>query len=293
VRIRFDDSFPPSAGGVKVSFDTTKRWLLERGHQEWNFGDGRVDVGLHTWYGAGNVKDWTVGYPTVYFVDSWWHNVVVGRLPRLTVFNTDYLRDNAPWRKDWADMRDLPGPYKGDAFTLHPPVLEKDWAAGRLSLEDRYFITLVNLSARKGGELFFKLARDLPHRRFLGVIGSYGKQILPDDMPPNVEIRSFSPGISDMQRVYEVTDTLIVPSQETFGRVLVEAAYAGVPNRLALAGPGVDETGCASQLPDLDPGKWRIAIEHPPKPPLAPPVSEEELEVFEAKLLAIASEKLR
>lgn len=90
--------------------------------------------------------------------------------------------------------------------------------------EPRY-ITLVNLCADKGAEIFYHLARRFPKREFLGVEGGYNKQIRQDYK--NVTIRKHAP---DMRDVYGQTRLLIMPSRvETYGMAGVEAQANGIP----------------------------------------------------------------
>lgn len=128
----------------------------------------------------------------------------------LVVFNSWWL---AREHKDW------PGP----SMVLPPPVFAEDY---RTTPGDR--ITLVNLTEAKGAPLFWKLAEAMPDRLFLGVLGAYGHQIVPDPVPPNVEV---IPNTANMRDdVYARTCILLVPSSyESYGRVAIEAAASGIP----------------------------------------------------------------
>lgn len=87
-------------------------------------------------------------------------------------------------------------------------------------------VTLVNLSEPKGGELFWRLVRSLPHRPFLGVAGGYGAQYV--DSYPNADVINGTPAMRD--DVYSQTRLLLMPSErETWGMVAVEAMASGIP----------------------------------------------------------------
>lgn len=88
-------------------------------------------------------------------------------------------------------------------------------------------ITLINLNANKGAEIFWQLARILPDRKFIGVKGGYGKQIVYDKPLKNVTIYENNPNI---KKIYEQTRILLMPSEyESWGRTAMEAAASGIP----------------------------------------------------------------
>lgn len=87
-------------------------------------------------------------------------------------------------------------------------------------------LTLINLNRDKGAELFYKLAETMPERKFVGVIGGHGEQIICRRLP-NVEILDHGP---DMQRVWSRTRVLLMPSEfESYGLTAVEAGINGIP----------------------------------------------------------------
>lgn len=120
-------------------------------------------------------------------------------------------------------------------------------------------ITAVNLSAAKGGDLFFEIAEQLPELPFLGVRGGYGRQI--ERRLPNVEI--VGPHLPRMaEQVYARTRLLLVPSRaETWGMAAVEALASGIPV-LARPLPGLRESlGRAGNWCDSDdPAVWAAEI---------------------------------
>ena len=109
------------------------------------------------------------------------------------------------------------------SLTLPPPVDIDFYDVPR---ETDGCITLINLNEAKGGPMFWKLAKELPEYKFLGVRGSYNTQ-WDNDTLPNVEIMDKQ---TDMREVYKKTDILIMPSDhESWGMVATEAAASGIP----------------------------------------------------------------
>lgn len=105
---------------------------------------------------------------------------------------------------------------------IHPPT-----SVNLVPGMTRRYVTLVNLSREKGGDLFYRLARARPDLDFLGVVGGYGEQIVPADLPPNVHLLGQSPS---MGLIYSLTRVLLFPSlSETYGMVAAEASVAGAP----------------------------------------------------------------
>lgn len=121
-----------------------------------------------------------------------------------------------------------------DSMIVRPPVFAEEY---RTAPGDR--VTLVNLNAEKGGELLLKLARRMPDTQFLGVVGAYGQQIIPD--LPNVEVLPHMSGHEMRDQVYARTRVLLMPSvYESWGRAGVEALASGIPV-VAAPTPGLCE----------------------------------------------------
>lgn len=136
--------------------------------------------------------------------------------PALAVYSSEALRSDTGW--------------DGPSIVAHPPVRAADYRVrpGRA-------VTLVNLSAEKGGLLVTWIAEALPDQPFLGVIG-WGLQH--QRQPPNMEIVD---PVDDMRDVYRRTRILLMPSErESYGRVAVEAACSGIPT-IAHPSPGLVE----------------------------------------------------
>jgi glycosyltransferase involved in cell wall biosynthesis len=137
----------------------------------------------------------------------------------LVVYNSDAMAERLPWA--------------GRAMTL-PPMIEP--SRYRTTRGDS--ITLINLNENKGARVMFDIARALPYRPFIGVQGSYGRQLRPMRPTPNVTILGHTPKITE---VYSQTRILLMPSaSETWGRVALEAACSGIPT-IAHPTPGVVE----------------------------------------------------
>lgn len=86
-------------------------------------------------------------------------------------------------------------------------------------------ITLVNCWPDKGGHILVELAKLMPDRKFIGVIGGYGEQV--QEFVPNLEYVKNSPNIAD---VYARTQILIQPSRyESYGKASCEAMACGIP----------------------------------------------------------------
>lgn len=99
-------------------------------------------------------------------------------------------------------------------------------------------VLLVNLIPEKGSDLFFELAKQMPHVKFLGVRGGYYKTRQQQVNLPNLEIIDNTP---DMDSVYSQTKIVLMPSSyESFGLIASEAAQIGIPT-IAHPTPGLKE----------------------------------------------------
>lgn len=142
--------------------------------------------------------------------------------------------------------------HRGNSIVIRPPVRAADYKTRSGSK-----VCLVNLSAAKGGHLFWNLAEAMPDVQFLGVHGSYGEQIV--RALSNVELREHG---TDMRAVYRSSRLVLMPSRyESWGRVGVEAMASGIPV-LAHPTPGLQESlGEAGIYLDRDdPAAWITAI---------------------------------
>ncbi|MFD1309875.1 glycosyltransferase family 4 protein [Streptomyces kaempferi] len=172
--------------------------------------------------------------------------------PTLAVYNTVWMQADAEawWR---IHRGDRPMPW---GITVHPPVAVADYEA-----TPGDHVTLINLTEEKGAKVFYALAERMPRRKFLGVIGGYGHQIVRDDLT-NVEIVPHTPGDRMAKDVYARTKILLAPSSyESYGRVAVEAMCSGIPV-IAHPTPGLMESlGDAGTFCDRDDlPAWEAAI---------------------------------
>ena len=108
--------------------------------------------------------------------------------------------------------------------------------------------------------MFYCLAEQMPHLPFLGVMGSYGKQLYPAHELPNLTLMENQ---SDIREVYKRTRILLMPSSyESYGRCAVEAACSGIPT-IAHRTKGLWEAlgeGGIFPLPDSD--SWKAAVNY-------------------------------
>lgn len=124
---------------------------------------------------------------------------------------------NSFWLKDLLN-------YKFSNFILPPPVDYRHFDLGIDHAKAEY-ITLINLNKNKGGEIFEQIARAMPNKKFMGVIGSYDEQIIPN--LPNVRIVEKSTNIKEY---YKQTRILLMPSEyESWGMTATEAMSSGIP----------------------------------------------------------------
>lgn len=114
------------------------------------------------------------------------------------------------------------------ASVLYPPVFGRDYEFPQ-SEGSRDHVTLINCNVNKGGPFVSEMARlDGSARKYLMVRGAY---------PPNEQNVPHLPNVvagphTDNMRenVYKKTRVLLVPSlHETWGRVAIEALWAGIP----------------------------------------------------------------
>lgn len=127
------------------------------------------------------------------------------------------------------------GPYPGAQMVIEGLPIK----ATRYRAAPGERVTLVNLSLRKGGQVFWRLAARMPETLFLGV-QNWGAQILPPRVPKNVRLMK---RVADPRDIYSSTRVLLLPSAETgtvavaelpawgeaWNRCGIEAALSGIP----------------------------------------------------------------
>jgi glycosyltransferase involved in cell wall biosynthesis len=113
--------------------------------------------------------------------------------------------------------------YQCPSMVMHPPT---DWRYYDVCEDPskNKFITLISLNDNKGGNIFYQIAEAMPDRQFLGVTGSYDKQIL--RTLPNVTVVPKG----EILQYYRQTRLLLMPSRyESWGMTATEAMCSGIP----------------------------------------------------------------
>lgn len=124
---------------------------------------------------------------------------------------------NSEWLKDLLK-------YEHPSIVVPPPVDYKYYDLGIDTSKNEY-ITLINVNKNKGGEIFTEIARAMPKKKFLGVLGSYDEQIS-QNLPNLVYISKQV----DIREALNKTRILLMPSEyESWGRTATEAMCSGIP----------------------------------------------------------------
>jgi glycosyltransferase involved in cell wall biosynthesis len=181
------------------------------------------------------------------------HNTFLPTFKDMASGSTALAVYNSEWMAKEAELHfvDHPKSVRPDSsIIVRPPVFAAEYAT---KPGDR--VTLINTNPDKGGELFHKLAAQMPDVQFLAVKGSYGQQTDYSDLP-NVEEVEHVSGHEMRDKVYARTRLLLMPSfYESWGRAGVEALASGIPV-LANPTPGLCESlgegGIFIERQDLD-----------------------------------------
>lgn len=154
---------------------------------------------------------------------------------KLVVYNSEWMRaDVEAWWRTTQGSDPPPG------LVIRPPIRQELYRVTPPSAKNGY-VTLINLYAEKGPDVFYALAQKYPQQKFLGVKGAYGAQIIRRDLP-NVEFMEHVPAHQMAAKVYSHTRILLMPSSyESYGRCGVEAACSGIPT-IAHPTPGLRES---------------------------------------------------
>lgn len=135
------------------------------------------------------------------------------------VYNSQWIADKIGYT--------IPG------VVLHPPCDCRDYKIEKTGEH----ITLISLNERKGGYLFYQIAKAMPDKKFLGVIGSYDnpgplKMFQVDIINLLLQLPNFTlvPNTPDINETYKKTRLLLMPSDyESWGRTATEAMCSGIP----------------------------------------------------------------
>ena len=115
------------------------------------------------------------------------------------------------------------GAYPNPSIVCKPPIFPDDVKYNRKHGQN---VTLINCNENKGGKILIELAKRLPKIKFLGVLGSYGEQII-DDTYKNLK---YVPQTPDIHLIYGKSNIVLMPSDyESYGRVALEAAINRLP----------------------------------------------------------------
>lgn len=184
-------------------------------------------------------------------------------IKQATLFHNDFPNAHAMMKRHpdlavvnthWVNRRLAPSVLGVRSVIVHPPV---DRALHRTIPGDA--VTMVNLYRMKGPEMLWRLARSLPHIKFLAVKGGYGTQTVHHGFA-NVEV--IEPTQDMAGDVWSRTRVLMVPSRyESYGKVVVEAMASGIPV-VAANTPGlVESLGKAGPvIPRTQPHAWARRI---------------------------------
>lgn len=164
--------------------------------------------------------------------------------------------------------------FQNQSMVLQPSINPEEWDIGEEPWNNEA-ITLINLNKNKGSRIFFNIARAMPERKFIAVVGGYDDQII--EKLPNVEIVQNTP---DIKSVYARTRILLVPSKyESWGMCATEAMACGIPviysptfglcENVGRSGikikdpnPGfVDEDLKVGENPSIDPANWQAWVD--------------------------------
>lgn len=162
--------------------------------------------------------------------------------PDLAIFNTEWVKK---FHK-----------YEGESVIVHPPVYREHHAT-----EKGNMITLVNLTAPKGSNMFYNMAFRLTRFKFLGVEGGYWKDQQKYMHRPNIVFQKNTDNMKE--DVWSRTKVLLMPSTyESYGMVGVEAMASGIPV-VACPTPGLKESlGYAGIFPKSTNIKdWKLELE--------------------------------
>lgn len=148
---------------------------------------------------------------------------------QLVVFNSKWIAEK---EFDWTysgDPNALKTVWPGPSIAIHPVVEPQYYRCERGEK-----LTLVNPTPGKGANTLMALASQMPDRQFLAVEGGYGEQIITapgtnhrTEARGNIEWMAHTP---DIREVFRKSKILLMPSEyESYGRVGIEAACAGIP----------------------------------------------------------------
>lgn len=194
---------------------------------------------------------------------------------QLVIFNSHWIAESEK-RWHWLKEDDEPTVWPGPSITVHPVVEPYHYVCERGD-----GITLVNPTSGKGAATFYALAERMPDKQFVTAQGGYGHQVACPHGGSNRQHHVFYdetgseqncyglPNVThlrndpDVRNVFRRTRVLLMPSDyESYGRVGVEAACAGIPT-IAHPTPGLKEafSNAAIFIDRNDVDSWANEIE--------------------------------
>lgn len=133
-----------------------------------------------------------------------------------------------------------------DSIVVHPPAPRPSWVS------EGDLVTIVNLNENKVGR-FWDLAAALPEQGFLAVLGGYGEQLGPSEVPPNVEVQEHVHGHRMPELVWSRTRLLLAPSRrESWNMTAAEAIAFGIPVLASDLEPVRENLGHSATYLDID-----------------------------------------
>lgn len=146
-----------------------------------------------------------------------------------------------------------------DPIIFYPSVDSKKYL---IEFNLKEYVTIINLTNLKGADIFFKIAKSLPTKKFLVVGGD--RHLLNSLRKSNFGNVTIIEKTSNMQDIYSKTRILLFPAKwpEPFGRVVIEAGVSGIPTIASNRGGLPEAVGTGGIVIDdiYDINKWVNAI---------------------------------
>jgi glycosyltransferase involved in cell wall biosynthesis len=196
-----------------------------------------------------------LGYPTVYYVHD--ASVLSGtaQLPDL---------DGASWMVNSNFTAAILQKRLAVASTIVPPLIRPETYRVPTS---RRTVTMINPRPIKGGDIAVALAEacpDIPFQFIEAWEGDNPEVAALRDRAARLPNTTWLPSQKDMRKVYGTTRVLLAPSRcaETWGRVVTEAQFMGIPALASRIGALPETVGPGGIVvdPDADIPAWTAAL---------------------------------